>query len=284
MIRIIAGTAYEIKSSDRFKLTAYELGNGQLEISAVRQMTAVELDWSPMVIQDYLDACARDAEERAVEIAEEKRLRCLRNAAQRAKKRVRHLCKAMGADTLLTLTYRANQTDLDLCKKHLKEFNRRMLRTFPDFRFVAGFERQKRGAWHVHMACLNDSIKTPVRGVKVKSYNVIRAIWRAVTGELEGNIDVSAKKRNSQRKCARIASYISKYITKEYEAGPDYKNRWTKYGDFDVPPKVDLGYVDSLRGALEAICFSVPEGSEIDIFKMDKWRDWAIYHASPVGG
>lgn len=284
MIRIIDGVAYELKSSERFKLKAYDLGNGQFEATAVRQRTAVELEWTRDQIADHLEMLEQYHEEHAEEIALAKAERCARNAAQRAKKRVRQLCKAMGADTLLTLTYRANQADLDLCKRHLKEFNRRIERVMPGFRFVAAFEKQKRGAWHVHMACHRIPRDLSVKGAKVKSFNVIRAIWRAVAGELGGNIDVSARKRNSNRKAARIASYISKYIVKGFAEGEAFKNRWTKYGDFEVPPPIELGYVLGLREALESVLVVLSPGLEVDVLTLDRWHDWAVLHASPSGG
>ena len=73
------------------------------------------------------------------EFADDIRQKHAAQAARRAKKRVRRLCKAMGANTLLTLTYRANEKDMVRCKADLKEFNRRMLRLIPGFRFVDVF-------------------------------------------------------------------------------------------------------------------------------------------------
>ena len=104
-----------------------------------------------------------------------------KRAARRAKTRVRRLCKVQGLDTLLTLTYRGLVDDLAVCKRHFKEFIRRLRRALGAFSYVAAFERQKRGAWHVHIACHRLPRTMAARnGVKVKSFNVIRAIWRSV--------------------------------------------------------------------------------------------------------
>lgn len=283
MIRIIDGVAYEGKGADFFNVKAHELGNGHLEITASRGLQWHELEWSPSVIRDHLEMVQQHREEHA----EELRAKHAEQAAKRAKKRVRHLCKAMGADTMLTLTYRENLTDLDLCKSHLKEFNRRMLKVLPGFRFVAAFERQERGAWHVHMACERIPSTLPLRGAaalhgylqpKVKSFNVIRAIWRSVTKELGGNIDVANTKRNSQKSPARIASYIAGYIIKGFKEGALHSNRWTKYGAFDVPKPVPLGQVRTMLEVVQ-VAYSLTGEMCIAMDRLDRWRDWFVIHA-----
>jgi hypothetical protein len=55
------------------------------------------------------------------------------------------------------------------------------------------------------------------KGVLVRSYDLLRAIWRAVVGELGGNIDV-ARSKAARRSSARIAAYLSKYIGKGLDA------------------------------------------------------------------
>jgi hypothetical protein len=189
--------------------------------------------------------------ERQKEIEESLAARSLENSARRAKTNVRHACKAINADTLLTLTYRANQGDLLLTKSHLKEFARRMYRVHPTFVAVAGFERQKRGAWHVHLATVSLPNALQRNGVRIRSYDLIRSIWRSVVGSLDGNIDVAKRKRNSQRSPARIASYLSKYITKAFQEGEKHSNRWTKFGDVPKASKFVLGNFSSMREAIE---------------------------------
>ena len=55
------------------------------------------------------------------------------------------------------------------------------------------------------------------RGVLVKSYDLLRAVWRAVVGE--GNVDISKARRHSQRNISKLASYLSKYLSKTFDAG-----------------------------------------------------------------
>lgn len=244
-----SAVAFLGESSDDFRLKAHDLGHGHLEVSAHRPIRWVELEWSHQQIADHLEMVAEYREEFAVEHREKVR----EKAAKRARTRVRRLCKVMGAVSMLTLTYRENQQDLDLCKKHLKEFVRRVRRVWPGFMAVAGFEPQERGSWHVHLACPRVPVELMRDGVKVKSFNLLRAIWRGVVGVDNGNIDVSNRKRNSKRSPAKLAAYLSKYILKAFIEGADYSNRWTKFGNFDVPPPVDLGRgFDALRSILAA--------------------------------
>lgn len=258
---IVGDDVYIREATDRVSVKAYDLGNGQMEIVGQRvyQYREVdELDYGHAPRPEYfLD----DKELTPYELAErEKRNR--ERAAKRATANVRRLCKVMGANTLLTLTYRANQTDLALCKKHLKEFVRRLRTVLPNFQAVAAFEQQERGAWHVHMATERIPSELLARGVKLKSFNLIRRVWRSVTGELEGNIDVSSGKRRQQRSAARIASYISKYISKAFEEGAAFVNRWTKFGDCKVPKAVELGQCGSELKAFE-VAFDLIEASHV---------------------
>jgi hypothetical protein len=89
-----------------------------------------------------------------------------------------------------------------------------MRRALGVWAFVATYEQQKRGAWHVHIATHRLPASMLRGGVKIKSYSVVRAIWRDVVGELGGNIDQSARKRNAKRSPHRVASYLSKYMLK----------------------------------------------------------------------
>lgn len=274
MIRIINNVAYEGKKTGQFKVKAVEI-NQHLEVTATRQTVWQELDWSCYAVENYRDSSARHAEE----TIDERKATCAKVAAARAKKNVRHLCKSMGADTMLTFTYRGLQLDLDLCKVHLREFVRRLKRVWPGFKAVAAFEQQKRGAWHVHMA----TVRVPrdlqhKSGASVKSFNLIRSIWRNVTKEYGGNIDVAKRKRNSQRSPAKIAAYLSKYITKDYELGEKWSNRWTRFGDIEKPEALILGFVNLPLDVI-TLCYSFCDKMEIVTSHFSRWGDWFFVHA-----
>ncbi|WP_326999025.1 rolling circle replication-associated protein [Comamonas testosteroni] len=202
MDRIVGRDRFVSTSGGGYELVRRPLGNGHVECTVRELVTwhhAGEL--TEEAYQQYLEAREANAEER--------RQANLERAAKRAKTRVRHLCKAAGVDTLLTLTYRANMTCWATLKRHMKEFNRRMARLIPGWFYVAAFERQARGAWHVHMAVHRvPNMLKHACGVKVKSYSVIRSVWHAVVGELGGNADLQPSKR--MRAPSRIAAYLSK--------------------------------------------------------------------------
>lgn len=271
MLRIVDGIPFVGQATDRYRVKAVDLGNGHIEASAVRVIEWQEADWSPEYMADVLEAIERA---KAEEDQGEREALNRKRAARRAKTRVRRLCKASGLDTLLTLTYRGAQPDLDVCKRHVKEFNRRMLRVLPGFCFVACFELQKRGTWHVHMATKAIPAVLP-GGAEWRSFNVIRAIWRGVTGALEGNIDVQRRKRNSTKSAAQVAAYIAKYIGKGFEedhgAGRD---RWTRYGVVDTPEAVDLGIADNLVDAITMTYGLLMEAQLVSTARLDRWKEW----------
>lgn len=224
MLKVIDGIAYERKvMRDEWMLTRHDLGGGHVEVGVSQVWGLIE---SHKVDPEWFENNP-DWDVLTDEEEEEKRQKNRERAARRAKTRVRRLCKSMGLDALLTLTYRANVTDSALSRKHLKEFVRRIRRVVPGFAYVAAFEKQKRGAWHIHLAVHALPRELQWSGCKVKSYSVVRAIWRSVTGELGGNIDQSRRKRSSQSSAAKIAGYLSKYMIKAFEDGDDWSNRFS---------------------------------------------------------
>jgi len=107
----------------------------------------------------------------------------------------------------------------------------------------------------------------------MKSFNVLRAIWRSVTKEHGGNVDVSRRKQTSQRSAARIANYISKYIMKAFELGEKHSNRWTKFGDVTLPQSKRLGDFSTMQEAVAMVLGRQPEGSEIVNCYLSRWQD-----------
>jgi len=150
-------------------------------------------------------------------------------AARRAKTAVRRLAKMLQADCMLTLTYRENMDDFERLQADFKAFRAR-LRTLGEFHYVATVERQERGALHIHIACqhfpawLNNE-----HGTRVRSYNLIRSMWRRVVGRDNGNVDLT--KPRGRNWAHKIASYISKYVSKNIEeARFNKKSYWSSRG------------------------------------------------------
>jgi hypothetical protein len=129
-------------------------------------------------------------------------------AVRRARSRLRKLLLTAKADHLLTLTYRSNQTDFRQASADLTRFIRLVREKQQNFVFVAVAERQKRGAWHWHLA-------VPGR----QDVNLLRACWRKVVGE--GNIDVSAPKGNEMQRQLKLVAYLGKYLAKGFDDKDD---------------------------------------------------------------
>ena len=262
MLKIVDWFVYEGKPSpDRFDVSVLDLAHGQREASVRRC-----IDWS--------EGWPLDPDSKAAQIlrgeiddpdAEEKALASRKASARRAKSKTRKSAKHQGLDTMLTLTYRGNQCDKDLCAVHFKAFVRRMRTVIPDFVYIAFPETQKRGAWHVHMAVR----KLPVvikdrKSVTLKSFNVIRAIWRSVVGEWGGNIDAGRKKRSSTLSAARCAAYIAKYCLKAFEDGELGSKRYWSSKGADVPKPSRMQFqAASLAELIDLVVSFATEGGRV---------------------
>ncbi|OXC71413.1 rolling circle replication-associated protein [Caballeronia sordidicola] len=142
----------------------------------------------------------------------------LMDAAKRAKQQVRLRCKAIGADRMITLTYQENMVDKGRLKRDFDAFRRRLSK-IQNFHYVAVAERQKRGAWHLHIA---------VKGRQ--NYRILRSVWGRVIGCESVRIHVKNpfKEKGLRHK---LASYIGKYITKDFaEHALNEKRYWTSRG------------------------------------------------------
>jgi hypothetical protein len=194
-------------------------GDGQVEVTVTR-------------FDRYMGAQGMTLMPRAKRGESENTEQNLMDAAKRAKQQVRLRCKAISADRMITLTYRENMVDKARLKKDFDALRRRLGRV-QAFQYVAVAERQKRGAWHLHVA---------VKGRQ--NYRVLRSIWRSIVGHDNGNIDV----RNPFREKGlrhKLASYIGKYITKDFaEHALNEKRYWTSRGVV-VPEQDSIAHIVS---------------------------------------
>lgn len=182
-------------------------------------------------------------------------------ARRRAKRQVRHKAKAVAVNSLWTLTYRALVTDRDLVWRHVDAFRRRVVSVLGDWKYIAVIEKQERGALHVHLATHSLPVRLERGGVKVKSWDVMRAIWRSVVGELGGNFDeAKRKKRWGGRKAVRgagaIASYIGGYVAKDFDDCGLNRKRYSASRGIELPEAVRQEFIGGSR-MLELIqlCF-----------------------------
>jgi len=212
-----------------FNLRVHDLGHGHTEATALPLYEWREVDaLSPLAVADY----ARCMEEpvpltpqQLLERAAENRDRTTR----RARTRVRRLAKAKGLSVLLTLTYRENMVDRARMARDFDVFVKRVRRIIPGFEYVCVFERQKRGAWHAHIAVPRILTYYVHKGGLVRSYALLRSLWRAVVGSDNGNIDVSRNQRVN-RSAAKLATYLSKYIGKTFDQAERYVNSYSASG------------------------------------------------------
>lgn len=179
-------------------------------------------------------------------------------AAQRAKKRVRQLCKAISADRMVTLTTRRLIADLDEFQKLFDQF-RRLMRKHRDFAYVAVPELQKRGAWHLHIA---------MHG-KIARNLVIRLWLKVCGGKGHGFAHISNPRGAVGRAWEghRLASYISKYISKDMDQRElNAKRYWASrgiaipegevvvtFGTWDALPSIHDILTDVLASMSEAV-------------------------------
>lgn len=162
-------------------------------------------------------------------------------SARRAKTQLRRKCKMIRANCMITLTYRELVTDEARVQADFKAFRKR-LATLGEFHYVAALEVQARGALHIHIACQAYPAYIKQGGVRVKSFNVLRAMWHRVVGRGNGACNVRVPRgRNSPH---RIASYIGKYVAKGLEdAAFNKKSYWSSTG---IPkPVVTRQWLDS---------------------------------------
>lgn len=167
----------------------------------------------------------------------------IERASRRARSAARERCKASGFDSLFTFTYRANVQDRDLVARHWKETVRRIRRLIPDFAYLAVLEHQARGSLHLHVAThrLPMRLADPkLEGVKLKSWDVLRRIWRDVVGDLGGNFDESKRRARSRANGLRIARYITKYLAKDFAEGDLNRKRYWAGGDWPAPERVTM--------------------------------------------
>jgi hypothetical protein len=221
---------------------------------------------------------------------EEKRLQALEKSARRAKQGCAHKIKEAGFSSLLTCTYRENMQDFDRLRRDWKAMLRVLGEHVPNFAAVFAFERQQRGAWHVHAAIhkLPAFLWVPYRRgrqvtkVMVRSWDYIRRLWRRIVGD--GNIDVDGHRKHrrsrqrAQESLARLAGYVSKYLTKDHATGPSGRNRWGSTAGI-TPPKPEIRHLPPmpLSEAIE-LAFHLPEGHRIAQHRLGGFgKFWVLY-------
>lgn len=128
-------------------------------------------------------------------------------ARSRAKGTIRKKCLAIGADHLVTLTYRANVENRERVLHDLERLRRALSRAGCSMPYVAVLERQQRGALHPHLA---------VKGFQ--DVRLLRRCWYKIVGNGQGQVNVRGPRPGSSP--VKLARYLSKYISKDLDNLP----------------------------------------------------------------
>jgi len=175
-----------------------------------------------------------------------------RKNAFRAKRKLRLSVKNIGADRLFTLTRRETEDfwSEDDWKQAWDRFRRGCLKMGIELAYVGVLERHKKGNFHLHMAITG--------WINIK---IARRLWWSICGGRgQGNVDVSFKGYmggSRLDKSARIARYISKYVTKTFESGASHefnkKRYWASRHDMPAARRIILGG-DCVVAAWSQVC------------------------------
>lgn len=273
--RIIDGTLYARTALPyAYDLRVHDLGHGHTEATALPRYGWAEIEaLSTLAATDYA-ACLADPPQPTVKELLERAALNRERATRRARTQVRRLAKTKGLTVLLTLTYRENMLDRERMARDLDVFVKRVRRVIAGFEYVCVFERQKRGAWHAHIAVQRILSHYSHRGVMVKSYDLLRSMWRGVVGADNGNVDVSRNKRVN-RSAAKLAAYLSKYIGKTFDQAERHVNSYSASGRALPAAIVQRVLVGDQFAAMNAL---------LDLLSLELGAPCQFHHAHIEGG
>lgn len=283
MQRIVKGICFEGKRvPNAWDISTFEV-NGHREVSARNVVEWTEIYDMGFNYELDLPDPVRDA----AWLAEQKE-KSLKKAAQRAQTNCRRLIKASNFREMFTITYRENQQDRDVCKRHFELWVKRMVRAFPKWQYCAAFERQERGAMHVHCATNKLPKYVHYKGEKIEAWTLPTILWRGIVGEDNGLVFVGGKPRwgGGRRRnlsLAKMASYVSKYIMKDYADCPEGSNRYSRSNAIDLPKPTHIRLTDCSLDDLIRLAFEVPAGSVVVSHRIGDWQDsyWLCTEPGP---
>lgn len=145
----------------------------------------------------------------------------------------------------LTLTFAKNITDLKQTNYIFNQFIKRIAYKHPDFRYVAVFEFQKRGAVHYHLLC----------NLPYTNSKKLESIWK------QGFIKI--KKTNNIN---NIGAYMSKYLGKEIDERTFGKKKFFRSQNLNEPIQL-LGF-QAAQFIEKFLTNSTP------IFEKDFFSEW----------
>lgn len=226
----------------RLKFWTRDFGNGHREAGVMREIPDPQATLDRAIDRDLRHLAPRGEGDREASIE---------SSVRRAKKNARHKCKALGVNALWTLTFRELVTDREVALRCLDRFRRKLEAVLPGWKYVAVFEKQARGAWHIHMATHTLPRHLSPQGVKLNSYTVMQKLWRSVVGALGGAFDQARKRgrwgaQKAVRGAGAIASYIAGYVAKDFQDTPLNRKRYSASKGVVVPEAYRAIYADDV--------------------------------------
>lgn len=165
---------------------------------------------------------------------EERSQESLERSRTRATQKVRHHTKNIQANRLLTLSKRETEetgfSTPDEWQQDWARFCRVYKKYYPEqpFMFVAVLEQHKNGEhFHLHVATYSKQ-KMPLETMR-------RIWWDVCGGRGMGNIDIQYIRQQGHRGTDRIARYISKYISKGFDAIERFNRKRYWVSDRNLP-------------------------------------------------
>lgn len=261
-----------------FRAKLVTLSSGELEISVTPTQFSNVIN-ARMGFNPLLDCPRkrRTTDEQAERDAENRQ-----RAAKRAKGRVRYLIKTITADHMLTFNYRDNVLDRERVARDWKEFLRLFHQRYPDWRYVAALEEQERGSIHMHVAVKGrQDIKWLLRcwllaiGQPPEEVSAWYVHGEKLGEKSLGAVNVEPPKKRwggaGKWKANKLASYLTKYIGKEFEEADKGKKKYWHSRGIDQP-LIERFYLKATNwheAVREALAFIKAAGVE----NVDCWGD-----------
>jgi hypothetical protein len=172
---------------------------------------------------------------------------------------IRELCRHSKCPVFLTLTFKDNVTDKADAEKRWSRLRERLRRKYPDLSGVGVWQRQSRGAWHLHAII---SQPMPVDWLRPAA---VECGFGAFVDLKFVNQRDGFRGMGGPEKCAR---YMARYVTREWRDDRDKSARLVCYiGD----------------GRSSSVRFSWVRGLH-QLWRIGRAQWWDIFGATPKHG
>lgn len=126
-----------------------------------------------------------------------------------------------GNTFLLTLTFIENITDKKEAAMYWNIIRTQITKIFPLFRYICVWERQNRGAWHLHILCniptvpsmnkFREFLKDVIKRSNTP-FGFIHVIWTRGNAKSLGNYLFKYLTKESREKCIRYVNYSRNFL------------------------------------------------------------------------